>query len=330
MRKTFRDHYVPVKSELDAAFKSILTTLLESSDVKDIETLASILCAGKKIRGCLLCLVSLSLDGALDEALPMALAVELVQAASLIHDDFVDQDIIRRNRPAVWTLEGSRRAVLLGDVLFSTAIKNMSDQGNEPCRAISEAILKIACGAFREPIIPETLREDIVSGRFHPEVYETIIGLKSGTLFGTACKLGAIAATADKNTQEIFRRYGAKVGEAYQIADDLHDIEQCIAEPSVPPDRVTLLTPILLYFAKEMRPQVMAAMGVKSTAPIEELVHALNRAARQMREEIGKRLRYAQSLLRELTIKPPHREVLENAPEELLSIFNASAFNPRP
>lgn len=330
MGETFQDHYVPVKSKIDMAFQVAVTPMLEPADVKDIETLVSILCAGKKIRGCMVCLVSLSLDGTFEQALPMALAVEIVHAASLIHDDFVDQDVVRRNRPAVWTLEGSRRAVLLGDVLFSTAIKNMSNQGNEACRAISGAILKIASGALREPIIPQKLIEDIVSGRYRSEVYETIIALKSGTLFGTACELGAISAAADKNTREAFRRYGASIGKAYQIADDLHDIEHYITDRSTDPERLALLVPALFYFSKEIRPQVLAVMKGESTGSDDELLHALNRAARLMREEIGNLLQYARSVLGKLDIIRPYKEVLENAPEELIALFDASAVNSHP
>jgi len=55
-----------------------------------------------------------ALGGGLESAIPRAIAVEFIQAATLIHDDFVDQDTLRRNRPAVWTVEGARRAVLIG------------------------------------------------------------------------------------------------------------------------------------------------------------------------------------------------------------------------
>lgn len=86
---------------LDEAFRRQISRLLENIPSKQTAALMATLEAGKKIRGCLACLISDALGGELEAAIPRAIAIELIQAATLIHDDFVDQDTIRGNRPAV-------------------------------------------------------------------------------------------------------------------------------------------------------------------------------------------------------------------------------------
>lgn len=324
MGVNFKDYCAAVKPEIDKLFNELLNPLLETAAIKDIETLMTILCAGKKIRGCMLCMVNMSLGGALQAALPMAVAIELIQAASLIHDDFVDQDAFRRNSPAVWTLEGARKAVLLGDVLFSTAIKMMSDLGTGACREISTAILKVATGALNEPVAPDALIDRMEAGSYNAGIYETIITLKSGTLFAAACKLGAVSAGADDKIQEIFRRYGSRVGEAYQIADDLQELKQHISTSRIQLEKMAQLAPALLYFSDKLKPFVMAVLKGDVLDLGSETLSDLTRAVHLMQEETQKRLLSALPELSELSLKTPYDALLRKAPAELIEIFSES------
>ena len=154
MFASFQDYWGARKPALDDAFQRQLRSLLEPIPLKETAALQDALETGKKIRGCLTCLISDALGGIFEEAIPRAIAIELIQAATLVHDDFVDQDTTRRNKPAAWTLEGARRAVLIGDVLFATAIKMMNDLGREDGRVVSQAIAQVARGALHEPLDP--------------------------------------------------------------------------------------------------------------------------------------------------------------------------------
>ena len=111
-----------------------------------------ILAEGKRLRGSLTCLVAEALGGTLEQALPAALAVEVIQAASLVHDDFVDGDTLRRGRPAAWTLLSARRAVLLADLMFATAIEKMTQAGGREGETLAHAIAAMAQGAFQESV----------------------------------------------------------------------------------------------------------------------------------------------------------------------------------
>ena len=99
------------------------------------------------------------------DALPRAVALELIQTATLIHDDFVDQHEQRRNLPALWTLEGARKAVLLGDVIFASAIQLMSELGREDGLIISNAIAEVSRGAYQEPLDPCSLLDTFERGQ---------------------------------------------------------------------------------------------------------------------------------------------------------------------
>ena len=136
----FHDYAKKLKPTLDIAFTSHLVDLL--GDTKPLGSFgeAKPLTGGKKIRGSLLCLIATTLGGSLEDALPRAVAVELIQTATLIHDDFVDQHRSRRDLAAVWTLEGARRAVLLGDIIFASAIRMMSELGRIDGLIVSRAI----------------------------------------------------------------------------------------------------------------------------------------------------------------------------------------------
>ena len=124
---------------LDAALSSRIAAILPQGSTTAGCDLHPALTGGKKLRGILLGMIAEILGGDWDWALPRAVAVELIQAATLIHDDYVDQDRIRRHLPAVWTLAGARRAVLMGDVIFASAIRMMSEIGPDDGRILSRA-----------------------------------------------------------------------------------------------------------------------------------------------------------------------------------------------
>ncbi len=100
------------------------------------------------------------------------------KTASLIHDDYVDQDHIWRYRPATWTLEGSRRAVLLGDLIFATAIQKLVEMSRGDGVWITQAIASMAKGVYQEPLNSSTLTHAISKGTYRPELYNHIIRLK--------------------------------------------------------------------------------------------------------------------------------------------------------
>jgi hypothetical protein len=259
-----------------------------------------------------------------EAAIPRAIAVELIQTATLIHDDFVDQDTMRRGRSAVWTVEGARRAVLIGDVIFASAIEMMSDLGKEDGAAVSHAIAQVSKGALHEPLDPVALAREIESDRLNGELYQKIIRLKTGILFGTACRLGAIAAGANGDLGQSCYRYGLRIGEAYQIADDLDDVKRHLSQRSIHPRQMVALAPALLSFVSDLLPYVLDFLRGKSTDLSGRALEFFSIAKKFMETEIEHRLQSAVSEIEEHFPDNGYRELARSAPRDIIRMFNQS------
>jgi geranylgeranyl pyrophosphate synthase len=209
----------PVKARIDAEFALRLGEWFPGLSRQQQVALQEMLVDGKRIRGLITCLVAEALGAPLEGALPSALAIEMVQSASLVHDDFVDGDTVRRGRPAAWKRLSPKRAVLLADLAFATAIESMARAGSREVETLAHAIAAMAQGALEEALGAGALQRG-------PQAYRRVIQLKTGSLFAAAARLGALAAGAEETTLEAAARFGALTGELYQIADDLVDDPQ--------------------------------------------------------------------------------------------------------
>ena len=313
------------RPSVEDAYRRTLSLLLEGAAAGDAASLMDALMAGKKIRGCLCCLVCESLGGPVESAIPRAVAVEMIQAATLIHDDFVDQDRMRGDRPAVWTREGPRKAVLIGDVIFASAIKMMSDVSADDGRAAAHAIAQVSRGALHEPLDALVLAAEIESDGSAGRLYDKIIRLKTGILFGVACMLGAIAAGGDEKLTGICYRYGLSIGEAYQIADDMKDVARCLSRESIDPRSMVALAPALLRFVSGMRPVIVDALRGNRSSLDGPSMELLERALRSMADEIGRRLHAATSAIEASLTGNGYGVLARNAPGEIIRIFNESS-----
>jgi len=247
-RSAFEDHWRGARERLDQEFDCLLPQFFDELPAANRAAVRDVLHGGKRLRGCLVCLVNDALGGDPAAAVPRAMAVECVQAASLIHDDFVDGDTLRRARPATWTVQGARRAVLLGDVIFATALRRMAELGREDGLVLTRAIATMAAGAYQEPTLASDPGHDASADAAH--LYPRLVHLKTGVLFGAAAQLGALAARVPAPLAAKAFSYGALVGQAYQIADDVHDWL------GAPPDaaQCPLLAPALWHFCAEAGP----------------------------------------------------------------------------
>ncbi len=148
----------------------------------------------------------------------IATVVEMVHAATLIHDDVLDNAEIRRRGATVNHLHGNETAVLLGDLLISHAY--------HLCSGLDSQIASRAIGRTTNIVCEGELTQNFNRGNWAltEATYYDIIYRKTASLIETSCRLGAWASDADAATIEALGTYGREVGMAFQIVDDLLDI----------------------------------------------------------------------------------------------------------
>ena len=148
----------------------------------------------------------------------LAVIVELIHIATLVHDDVMDEAEHRRAQPTVNARWGNSLSVLLGDCLFAHALNLSTSFENS---GIGRAIARTASEICSGEMIQTQRRFDLKLG---VEDYLKIVRMKTGSLFAVAAELGAIINEADATIVETLKDFGMKVGTAYQIYDDCLDI----------------------------------------------------------------------------------------------------------
>ncbi|MFH0521525.1 polyprenyl synthetase family protein [Streptomyces sp. M41] len=154
-------------------------------------------------------------------AVPGAVAVELVHAFSLLHDDIMDGDTARRRRPTVWKAYGTGPAVLAGDALFALAVETLAvaPGGPQAVRLLSGALQDLVRGQADDLLF--TTRPWTGPERVRPAEYRRMAEHKTGALLGCAAALGALLGGAPPATISALDRAGRHLGIAFQVVDDL-------------------------------------------------------------------------------------------------------------
>ena len=172
---------------------------------------------GKRIRPTLTLLSGRFYSYDLDCLLPMAVAVELLHTASLVHDDIIDKSAVRRGQPTVYEVWGQDKAILVGDYLFAKAGAVCATTGNlRVIRLFSQTLVAISIGELQEAFSTFNLEQT-------REQYLDRISNKTASLFILAAESGAVLSQAPERSIEILREYGHNLGIAFQIVDDILD-----------------------------------------------------------------------------------------------------------
>ena len=176
---------------------------------------------GKRLRPLVALLAGAATGRVTNEHLDLAVIVELIHLATLIHDDIIDDAERRRSQPTVNARWGNTLSVLLGDSLFAHALDLSTRFADaDVSRAIARATRDVCSGE----IIQTQRRFDL---HLAIEEYFRIIELKTATLFAVAAELGARLNTAPISQVEALANFGRHLGAAYQIYDDCIDLAGC-------------------------------------------------------------------------------------------------------
>ncbi len=172
---------------------------------------------GKRMRPLFL-LVSARLANYNGEAhIPLASVIESIHTASLLHDDIVDGADLRRGRPTAHSLWGNQVVILVGDFLYSNALKKtVANGGIQIVEAVANAV-----NAMTEGELLQLAKSGDVS--ITEEEYLKIISAKTGVLISAACRVGGLLGGLAPREVEAMARFGYKAGITFQMADDLLD-----------------------------------------------------------------------------------------------------------
>ena len=217
--QNFTEIQALMKSELDLMNKILVDRLDSNVDLISQMSQYIINSGGKRIRPLLLliCAKATEYDG--DYHYSMAVVIELIHTATLLHDDVVDQSETRRGQETANELWGNAPSVLVGDFLYSRAFEIMVEPNSmEIMRILSKATNQISEGEVLQLL-------NIKNANVTQAEYFKVIERKTACLFKAACQIAGILSSADQKVINSMGSFGMHLGNAFQIIDDTLDYE---------------------------------------------------------------------------------------------------------
>lgn len=208
---------------------------------------AIISAGGKRLRPAILFLAAKFNRYDLERLLPMAAAIELLHTASLVHDDTIDEALMRRGLPTLNSFIDAGTAVLVGDYLFArSAVLSTMGGVQRATRIFAESLVTISEGELGQKFDTHHITNSA-------EQYYKRIYCKTAALFAAAGEIGAVLSEAAEEDVRGLRQYGRQVGMAFQIVDDILDVQATAKQLGKPTGgdlrQGTVTLPTMLYLA---------------------------------------------------------------------------------
>lgn len=201
--------------EIKEWFDELLSEFLHRYDGRNLhpQLRHALLSKGKRVRPILVGLAAESMDGSREEVANLAPTFELLHAASLVHDDIIDNEESRRDLPTVWNRWSKDDALLTGDVLIALAIDLISEFPSKLIHKTAQAAFDLASGEYMELHfqLPQTTEDQ----------YLTMIDMKTSSLFRSAVECGSLVSGGRDDEIQALSAFASNFGYAYQIRDDL-------------------------------------------------------------------------------------------------------------
>ncbi len=261
------DIAAPIQTELALLEKEI--EKIFSSPISLVSDISKHLLSarGKRIRPILVLLVSKMGKPEIEKSLKVAAAVELIHTATLLHDDSIDHNYLRRGLPTVNHLWDDKVSVIMGDYLFCSAFELLH-------KARLFEIASVLSRGSRIVTKGEMLQMD-QRGKYEmtEEQYIEMVKQKTAALFASACQAGAIVGGLDETRQERLKSYGENLGIAFQIIDDVLDYvgdTSVMGKPvgnDLRDNRITL--PLLVAFQRASSQEVKSIIDLIALGSID-------------------------------------------------------------
>jgi heptaprenyl diphosphate synthase len=211
------------------AVDALLRTVVDHEDPFIAQASAHLSEAGgKRFRPMLTLLAAELGSGVNDDVVAAATGVELTHLASLYHDDVIDEADLRRGVASVNAEYGNSSAILIGDLLFGKASELVAGLGPEAVKIQAQTFVRLCSGQIRDDR-PAPAGVDPI------DYYLGVLADKTGVLIATAARYGAMFSGCSPETVAVMRRYGERLGIAFQLSDDLLDISSGSGESGKTP-----------------------------------------------------------------------------------------------
>lgn len=217
------NHY---KERLDNFLRDILSRKIASPRLQKAMEY-SVLEGGKRLRPLLVYITGKTFGAKLEMLDAPAASIELIHCYSLIHDDLpsMDDDDLRRGKPSCHKMFGEATAILAGDALQSLAFEILSQSFIDDAKKI-RMIETLSKASGAEGMVAGQMIDLNSEGQhLKLEALVNLHSLKTGKLFSAAIHLGALAGNCDEKSLTILDKFSAKIGLAFQIQDDILDVE---------------------------------------------------------------------------------------------------------
>jgi len=176
----------------------------------------ALLSGGKRLRPLMVLLSAQSVGGDRKRGVPLALAFELAHTSSLVHDDIIDKDVFRRGKLTLYNNWSANSAILTGDLLIAYAVYLASGYGRRIIKIFSQATIELCQGEHMDLTLKPDSKE---------KEYFQMIESKSASLFQAATSCGALVGEPSRKEFSCLSNFGKNFGIAYQLRDDLLDLE---------------------------------------------------------------------------------------------------------
>ncbi|MGI9952943.1 polyprenyl synthetase family protein [Moorellaceae bacterium AZ2] len=215
-------------AEIQEDLKALEDELLRQSEAPDPlltqVTRQMVQAGGKRLRPIFVLLGGKCCGGRLKDLLPLAVAMEMIHMATLIHDDVIDASPLRRGRPTVWARWGEKVSLHAGDYLFARALRLVANYDDPRIPSLlAQVSVKMVQGELEQ-------LENAFTVALTVRDYLKRIRRKTALLISASCELGALVAGGSNNDILALRRYGRYLGMAFQLTDDVLDI---VADPRI-------------------------------------------------------------------------------------------------
>ncbi|KKB35922.1 heptaprenyl diphosphate synthase component II [Bacillus thermotolerans] len=259
-----------IERELEQAISSSSPSLRDAS-------LHLLQAGGKRIRPVFVLLAAKFGDYRIERVKNVAVALELIHMASLVHDDVIDNAKLRRGQPTVKAEWDNRMAMYTGDYIFARALEYMTDIENaEAHRILSNTMVELCIGEINQI-------KDKYQYSQNLRDYLRRIKRKTAILMAASCQLGALAADVPDGLHQKFYQFGYNVGMAFQITDDILDFTATEKELGKPAGSDLLqgnVTLPALYALEDerLREQIMQVGEHTTKQEMAEIIHQMKRS----------------------------------------------------